>query len=52
MLRTHIQTEEEVLLHLREREQAMERAGEERERKLVGLIKEREREGEELKEVN
>ncbi|XP_030236525.1 trichohyalin isoform X3 [Gadus morhua] len=50
-LKTHIQTEEEVLLHLREREQAMERAGEERERKLVGLIKEREREGEELKEL-
>ncbi|XP_059930632.1 trichohyalin isoform X1 [Gadus macrocephalus] len=50
-LKTHIQTEEEVLLHLREREQAMERAGEERERKLVGLIEEREREGEELKEL-
>ena len=41
VLRTHNQTEEEVVLHLREREQAME-----------SLMEEREREGEELKEVN
>lgn len=51
VLRSQMKTEEEVVLHLRESEHAMERAAEEREQEVHALMKDREREEEDLKEV-